>query len=216
MSSQSEKKSHSQVILVGNVSSGKSSLLEFLENNFPTKVMYADELYKSNPFFQGDKFSDSKRWSFTSNVWFLTKKIELMADLPDLLENSSVVIDSGLVMSYVYAYFCLLMEFFEKDEFDLYLELFQKLTVSIPKPDLIVRLDAPPIVLRKRINERGRQYEIDTYDEKYLRTLDEAIRKTLIAFSKQGVSSITIPSSDINFLKPEGAWLDLFSNHLRK
>ncbi len=172
------EQTYPNIVIMGNVASGKSTLLEEINNDPQIKTIAADELYQDNPFFKGDKFQDPKRWSFTSNTWFLLEKLKILSDIAKLTKFSPVLVDSGFEMSYVYGYFCLLMNYYSQEEFDLFEKLFFELSSSIMKPTYIVRLMTPIPLLLERIRRRGRQYEIEAYSLTYLMNLEAALDYT--------------------------------------
>jgi len=60
----------------------------------------------------------------------------------------------------------------DEEEFKLYEQVYAHVTIDAPRPDLVVYLQAPVEVLKKRIAERGRGYERNMA-ENYLRQLSE-------------------------------------------
>ncbi len=58
-------------------------------------------------------------------------------------------------------------------EFDLYQQVYDRLTLSAPVPDLVIYLQAKPEILLERITRRGINYE-KNIDEKYLKKISDA------------------------------------------
>ena len=61
----------------------------------------------------------------------------------------------------------------DDDEYRLYQQVFQNLSLDIPSPDLIVYLQAPVEQLQKRIKKRRIKYE-QGMDDSYLQRLSDA------------------------------------------
>ena len=47
----------------------------------------------------------------------------------------------------------------DEDEFKLYQQVYEHVTIDAPAPDLVIYLQAPVDVLQKRVSKRGRDYE---------------------------------------------------------
>jgi len=61
----------------------------------------------------------------------------------------------------------------DSEELKLYLQVYEKLTIDAPKPDLVIYLQAPADILLERIHRRGiRAEQHITYE--YLHRLNEA------------------------------------------
>lgn len=192
------KNSFKQIVIVGNVAVGKTTLMKSLEKLQNTTVLGADELFLTNPFFQLSK-QDPKRWVFANDVWFLTKRVDMIASHQEKLRTSHLIIDSGLLMSYAYALAHLDNRSMSEEEFALYDSLFDLLCEGIKLPDLVVFLHAPTTVLRKRIEERNRVFEVQNYFE-YLTSVNSATEKMI---QKIKGMEIEVLSIDTTHLSPE-------------
>jgi deoxyadenosine/deoxycytidine kinase len=187
-----------QVVVIGNIGVGKTTLLSQLKQLPHTDFILADELYLTNPFFPLSK-TDSKRWGFTNDLWFLLKRVELTAAYFAKKHTHNVVIDSGVWMSYVYAQSHHQMGWLSDDEWKLFEELFDHLTASLPKPDRVVFLEAPFETLWERIKQRNRAFEQDGYLE-YLRGLAAGLDGLVAKFA---ALDLPISRIDTTSLTPE-------------
>jgi deoxyadenosine/deoxycytidine kinase len=61
----------------------------------------------------------------------------------------------------------------EADELDLYEQVYSRLVLEIPQPDLVIYLQAPTDVLLERIARRGIRYE-QQIERSYLERLNQA------------------------------------------
>lgn len=180
---------HSYITVIGNVGSGKSTLSSFLAENLHADFVAADEFYKTNPFFDNAVIHRA-RWSLTSDLWFLTKRAELAKQIPQKLLENSVVQDSGLLMSWVYANSRLDAGSMTKDEMSLYDNLFTQLTTGLPKEDLVIYLHLPISQLLSNIKKRGREFEIKHHTEEYLIGIQKSLDKIVSHLRELSISVV--------------------------
>ena len=158
------------VVIVGNVGTGKTTLLQTLSEYSTIRVLPADELFRTNPFFPLSK-QDPQRWVLTNDLWFLLKRFEMIKAELAHLKKKHLVIDSGILMSYVYGSAHAHGEqTMSEEEWKLFEECFNEWFSQVSQPDLVIFLDAPFETLRGRIEQRNRGYEVDTYF-KYLNSI---------------------------------------------
>lgn len=91
------------------------------------------------------------------------------------LQTSHVLIDSGLLMSLVYASSRLGHGYFTENEWQLYEVYYNLITQTLRSPDIVIYLAAPVDFLRQRIIERGREFEIKHHSVEYLAGLAEGL-----------------------------------------
>ncbi len=60
-----------------------------------------------------------------------------------------------------------------EDELDLYYQVYDRLTVEVPAPDLVIYLQASPDDLMKRVYERGTSFERNIKED-YLQSVSDA------------------------------------------
>jgi deoxyadenosine/deoxycytidine kinase len=92
------------------------------------------------------------------------------------------------------------------DEFNLYQRVFQMLDQQLPRPDLVIYLEARPEVLLQRLRKRGRDYERGIGQE-YLEKLTEAFREYFYHYTEAPL--LVINCSDIDFVEHGGDCADL-------
>lgn len=177
---------HKLIVVIGNVGSGKSTLCQALAEKLPAKLVPADELYKTNPFFSLT-VGDRKRWSLTSDLWFLVERVKLAREAEEMLEKSDVVVDSGIPMSQVYAHSRLGHGYFTSDEWELYRECYGEFTKGLRQPDVVINLKADTKFLRKRIEKRGREFEVVNHSLEYLGGLEKSLEKVVGELKEVGV-----------------------------
>jgi deoxyadenosine/deoxycytidine kinase len=178
------------ITIVGNVASGKTTLTAILAKALKARKIDADKLYLSNPFFPLT-IKDRKRWSLTSDLWFLKERIKLMKKI-NRNGGKHLIIDSGLPMSWVYAHSRLKNSFYKKDEWQLYESLFSDSTNQLPKTDLVIVLTGSTKYLLNQIDKRGRDYELKYFDQKYLKSLNTSLQCYIRKCRQQKIKLIII------------------------
>lgn len=158
------------VTLVGNVASGKSTVSQAVAQELGWQHLAADELYKTNPFFELT-IKDRSRWSLTSDLWFLEQRLQLL----DQYADQQVIIDSGIEMSWVYASSRLQAGTMTAAEWELYQLLFQKLVGQDYGSQSIMYLEISPHQARQRLEARGRQFEIQHHTVEYLNSINNGL-----------------------------------------
>ncbi|MBV8404871.1 MAG: deoxynucleoside kinase, partial [Gammaproteobacteria bacterium] len=83
----------------------------------------------------------------------------------------------------------------DADEYALYEQLYSRLDVKAPKPDLVVYLQAPIDVLLERIAKRGVEYE-QYIDRAYLERLNEAYARFFHEFDAAALLIVNAASID--------------------
>jgi deoxyadenosine/deoxycytidine kinase len=86
----------------------------------------------------------------------------------------------------------------DRDELVLYNQIYETLDSRLPKPDLVIYLQADVDTLMERIKIRGRDFEQDM-DEQYLRDLSELYNDFF--FNYRSAPLLVVQTSDIDFVK---------------
>jgi deoxyadenosine/deoxycytidine kinase len=94
------------------------------------------------------------------------------------------------------------------DEGTLYKQIFQLLDRQIPRPDLVIYLEARPEVLLKRIKKRGLEYERPITKD-YLERLTEAFRNFFHNYADAPL--LVVNCSDIDFVEHGSDLADLIN-----
>ena len=154
------------IVVEGPVGVGKTTLARRLSESFNTELLLegADE----NPFLN-EFYSSKKNVAFQTQLFFLFQRAQQMQDLKqaDMFRPVHVA-DFIIEKDRLFAELTL-----DDEEFKLYQQIYQHLTIDAPAPDLVIYLQASVDVLRKRISHRGRDYERSMNSE-YLNRLNES------------------------------------------
>lgn len=83
----------------------------------------------------------------------------------------------------------------DEDEYAIYQQVYEKLTLDAPQPDLVIYLQAPSSALQARVRSRGNPIEQNISDE-YLQTLNEAYTEFFHYYDKSPL--LIVNAQDLN------------------
>ncbi len=155
------------IAIAGNMGSGKSTLVEFLCRTYGIAPFY--EPNENNPYLP-DFYSDMRRWSFHSQLYFLSNKFRLHQELD---KTPGVVVLDRTIFEDAEIFATALHEMKRMDDRDwrTYWGFYQSILNAIKPPDLMIYLRCSMRTLRKRISLRGRAIEKDV-PPAYLKRLE--------------------------------------------
>jgi deoxyadenosine/deoxycytidine kinase len=145
------------IAIAGNMGSGKSTLVEFLCRTYGIAPFY--EPNENNPYLP-DFYSDMQRWSFHSQLYFLSNKFRLHQELD---KTPGVVVLDRTIFEDAEIFATALHDMKRMDDRDwrTYWGFYQSILNAIKPPDLMIYLRCSMRTLRKRISLRGRAIEKD-------------------------------------------------------
>ncbi|MBI5950653.1 MAG: deoxynucleoside kinase [Chloroflexi bacterium] len=141
------------IAIEGVIGVGKTTLARLLQNTFEAEVLL--EVFEENPFLS-DFYADRARYAFQTQIFFLLSRYHQQNN------NVSKVLADGknLIADYTFAKDALFAGINLKgDELDMYHRVHEALGEKIPKPNLLVYLQASTDTLMSRIAFRDRPYE---------------------------------------------------------
>lgn len=143
------------VAIAGNIGVGKSTLTAILAEAFGWKPFY--EAVDENPYL-ADFYADMTRWSFHSQVFFLSRRLQHHRQLVDhpgsVVQDRSVYEDAEIFARNLYEQ----GQMSERD-YTAYHDLYDGIRAFLPSPDLLVYLKSDIDTLMARIKLRGRDFE---------------------------------------------------------
>ena len=193
------------IAVEGAIGAGKTSLAKILAEKMEARLILEET--EENPFLS-DFYKNKERYAFQTQIFFLLSRYRQQADLfaTDLFQKK-MVSDYLFDKDRIFASVTL-----SANEFYLYERLLSILERDIPKPDLVIYLQANPEILLKRIKERERPYE-KNIDLGYIQNLNEAYNYYFFHYTK--TSLLVVNTDRIDFVHNK-ADLDDLLEQLRK
>ncbi|GJM04284.1 MAG: deoxyguanosine kinase [marine bacterium B5-7] len=160
------KQGHPDYIVVeGPIGVGKTTLAKRLAKTFDTELML--ELAAENPFLPRF-YSDPKSVALPTQLFFLFQRAKQLESLRQTDMFKPVQVSDFLIeKDKLFASVTL-----DDDELALYHQVYDRLTLDSPVPDLVIYLQAPVDILMQRIVERGHDYE-QPMNRNYLKKISE-------------------------------------------
>ena len=179
------------IAIEGPIGVGKSSLAEFLAKELNGRTLI--EEVDGNPFLS-NFYSDIKKYAFQTQLFFLLSRYRQQRELAQgNLFEKGVVIDYILAKDKIFAYINL-----EDDEISLYESIYKLLVPTVPRPDLVIYLQARPEVLLNRVRKRGVEYERNISLD-YLKTLSDAYNEYFFHYNETPL--LVVNTSEIDFVE---------------
>lgn len=172
---------HAYLVIEGNIGAGKTSLVNLLAEKYSGRKVL--EGFSENPFLP-KFYEDPARYAFAVEMSFLSDRYhQLNNELRQQnLFNQYTFSDYSLSKSLIFARANL-----EKDEFDLFQNMYQVMMSNLPKADLLVYLHRDVSELQENISKRGREYEqnissdyLSKIQDSYFQFLKQQRQKMLI------------------------------------
>ncbi len=154
------------IAVEGPIGIGKTTLARRLAETFKVETLL--ELASENPFLERF-YDDRKSQALPTQLYFLFQRIEQLQALRqgDIFQQVRIC-DFLMDKDPLFAQINL-----DDNEYQLYQTIYNSVMIDLPKPDLVVYLQAPTEVLYDRINRRGRSNERGM-DKAYLEKVNDA------------------------------------------
>ncbi len=155
--------------LAGNIGVGKTTWTKLLSEQFNWRPYY--EKVVENPYLS-DFYYDMKRWSFHSQIFFLTQRFKAHLEIQDststCIQDRTIFEDGEIFATNLYD-----KKIMSEKDYLNYNDLYETILSSLRYPDLIIYLRASIWTLISRIRKRGRDFE-RKIDKEYLAQLNLA------------------------------------------
>ena len=153
------------VVIEGGIGAGKTTLATMLAKDYNARLVL--ENFKENPFLP-KFYKDPEKHAFPLELFFMAERYHQLKKQKkqDLFQSISIA-DYFFVKSKLFA-----QNNLQKDEQQLFNSLFNIMSSSLPKPDLLVYLYADVSRLQLNIKKRGRSFEQKITNE-YLQNIQD-------------------------------------------
>lgn len=179
------------IAIEGAIGVGKTSLAKILANEFGVRLV--KEEAGNNPFLERF-YEDRRKYAFQTQLFFLLSRYRQQRELAQgQLFEKGVVSDYVLAKDKIFAYLNL-----EDDEISLYEMIYKLLAPTVPRPDLVIYLQARPEVLLSRVRKRGVEYERNISLD-YLRVLSDAYNEYFFHYNETPL--LVVNTSEIDFVE---------------
>ena len=178
------------IAIEGPIGVGKTSLSKRLAESFNHELLL--EKSEENPFL--DRFyKEPKQYALSTQLFFLLQRAQQLQELrqEDMfqpLRIADFLIDKDQLFA---------KENLDPDEYALYLNVYNHLTVDAPTPNLVIYLQAPTDVLLDRIRKRG-IYSEQLIERDYLENLNNAYTEFFHYYDKAPL--LIVNTSEINLV----------------
>jgi len=178
------------VVVEGPIGVGKTSLTRRLAESFGAELLL--ERAEDNPFLE--RFYQNPRdGAFPAQLYFLLQRAEQLRALRQTdMFRPRMVADFLFEKDRVFAELNL-----NSDEMALYDRVYQELALTVPRPDLVVYLQAPVETLQERISKRGIRYEqgmapgyLERLSEAYIRFFYHYDDAPLLIVNTSGINPV--------------------------
>jgi deoxyguanosine kinase len=196
---------HRFVVVEGPIGVGKTSLARRLAASFGSDLVL--EQGEENPFLERF-YRNPRAAAFQTQLYFLFQRARQMQDLrqQDMFQRVRVA-DYLLEKDRLFARLTL-----DDEEYGLYEQVYARLAIDAPVPDLVVYLQSPVDVLQERIARRGIAYE-QAIERRYLERLGEAYARFFLEYDAAPV--LTVNAAEIDHVGSEEDYASLLAEIVR-
>ena len=183
----------------GVIGAGKTSLARLLGEKLEAKLIL--EQSETNPYLE-DFYRDPQRYAFQIQLFFLLSRYRQLLNLPQRdLFHKYLIADYMFVKDKIFAYLNL-----EQRDLVLYERVATLMEQELPKPDLVIYLQASTERLVTNIKKRKKSYEKHMSSE-YIKRLNEAYNEFFFRYNETPL--LVINASEIDFVHNEEDLNDL-------
>jgi deoxyadenosine/deoxycytidine kinase len=179
------------VAVEGPIGVGKTTVVDLLAERLDANKVLED--WSENPFLR--PFYDGKPGvAFQTELFFLLSRYRQQQELTQRkLFTQATLSDYVFEKSRLFAYLNL-----DDSELLIFEKLFALLAESVPRPDLVVYLQAPTEGLMKRVKTRGRPEETN-FSEEYMAEVNRAYNHYFFHYTATPL--LVVNTADVDFVR---------------
>lgn len=186
------------ITVEGPIGVGKTSLARAISKHFHFALL--KEIVDENPFL-GKFYENIEEWSFQTEMFFLCNRYKQLGDINThyLSKKKAVVADYHIFKNLIFAQRTL-----DREEYQKYYQIYQVLTKDMPKPNVVIYLNASLDTLLSRIRLRGRDIEKNIsplYLEQLSLDYEEAINR--FEMNHPEIPVLRFNGDEMDFVKNE-------------
>ena len=183
------------IAIEGPIGAGKSTLAKILATRTGAKLVVESD--EENPFLA--RFYENERaHAFQTQLFYLLSRYQQQMGLKQRdLFYTGIVADYLFAKDRIFAAITL-----DEQEFRLYDRIYSLLDSQLPKPDLVVYLQARPEVLLDRIRKRGRKAETNLRAG-YLEELSAAFNQFFFHYSETPLLVANVSEIDFEHVETD-------------
>ncbi len=201
---------YNYIAIEGNIGSGKTSLAKMIAKDFDARLIL--ERFEDNSFLP-KFYKDPEKYAFPLEMSFLADRYQQVKN--DVTNHdlfmSFTIADYFIDKSLIFA-----RKTLKKEELRLYSRLFNIIISKLPRPDLIIFLDATIEQVKQNIQKRGREYEKEISGS-YLEKIQNGYLDYFRTSSKSTI--LILDTHNLDFVNKEDDYrkiISLFENIFTK
>jgi deoxyadenosine/deoxycytidine kinase len=196
---------HRFVVVEGPIGVGKTSLARRLAKSFGSELVL--EQGEDNPFLERF-YRNPRAVAFQTQLHFLFQRSRQMqelrqADLFECVRVSDYLLDKDRLFARLTL---------DDQEYELYEQVYARLAIDAPVPDLVVYLQAPVDVLLERISRRGIPAE-QLIERRYLERLVESYARFFLEYDAAPV--LMVNATEIDLVGSDADYRSLLAEVIR-
>ncbi len=195
---------HRYIAVEGPIGVGKSTLASRLAESFG--FSFVGESALNNPYLE-KFYKHPAQFAFHAQVYFLQSRVETLSQLQHPHTERQA---SGVVTDFCMDKDCLFAaNTLDDTEFLMYERLQSSLVIDLPKPDLVIYLQAPVSVLLNRISKRGLKFE-QNLNSSYLQKLVDSYENYFHQYDQTPL--LVVNAAEINIAENQVDYQNLLQN----